>query len=1193
MSRIDPSYVSEEGGEVENGGGENSFVPGDGFTVGNKTYFKGKDIYKSEYTEPGDFEEMVRLINDIQKNPKDYLDEVTKMQNGIDKRNEDLNTKIAYAIKYTVWGIYGNLNNQSRKEINESVNDNEFNLGAYDNETEFSTEINNYEEMLKIYLSTFLIDLLVDEYVYANNGNTIETYDINNKSKYENFEYGLGELMDIQNDSEKHILYLLCTNFVKNTNIYADFEKLINNIKTVGPKVLDFSETNAFITKKMWPNFVDFVNNWISSGYYNDKPNNNETQTYNVTEKDSAVFSSVFDSLKLILDKTDKNLLFFDKKRGLIENANVLMMLVNAFLGADSDNEKAGKRKALIRNFTKFKLYKPLENIKRFLKIYDGLLNGYVNTKNTLSRIVKSYDYFCNSIEAFIDNVGTEMPNLSELETVCNNTDLKQIENDFTAILNHSNTQPRQKTLEKEKKDINLFDLLSDNDFYILGRGALGNIQSRIIELLEKFKTIGNNSLRFSYGNMTPSSRIYAYQLRNVFANDKFRLLRSYLYYITNKDNYSDELRSLLYGDSVLKSNNINSPNFDLLDVDDPCNKSNIKTSTEIYEEIRQTLLRVFSGLNTDKQLEIVSNIKSWLINLKQYGRNPRSSSSKYEHIQDTLQSIIKNGDMQDKIRAANVLQKDSRDVLRSLELVFSRKSDVYNAIKEIPPKDILENKEFNFIVSVSDGGDSFIKICKAMGLDTSDPKNIIGSLPDSYTLLLYDENGQPVDKAHIVDLLYGSHKSINYEDKDKTNAEIAAYCNEIAWDYSVLMSEQDKDINNPSIIYSKLSFKREINRPGKQYPRFEDKEMMRKLGKLSIDVGNENCGIAVEYQGEQHYAADGKNSPIQEKVRCAEFTDGKRLKAYFDRRNKYFDFIISNANSRGKSMNKLSDDFLVGIILEFKNALENTKTGNVAVDSYGVPINEKIEKQPDGKIIDTIKPWLLYLNGQKKKKSDLDLQKITGADKANSIGRWEAEIQSWYQMLKDKTKVEKLCSEKNITVDDLGNSVDKTWLFIHLIPKKYQEFLPLITDTENPKTIFTSLKDKIRQSELGVKLSDKEMRSFVRKCLFCAYYDLDSYDKSYKSNYYAYIDSDRNNDSGDFNRASYGSNFKIFSWPGQKQNLRDEILERYNTKWSKIKNTLMFKPEEDQQQKQMQTDNQSETTLFETIITDLMKELF
>ena len=79
--------------------------------------------------------------------------------------------------------------------------------------------------------------------------------------------------------------------------------------------------------------------------------------------------------------------------------------------------------------------------------------------------------------------------------------------------------------------------------------------------------------------------------------------------------------------------------------------------------------------------------------------------------------------------------------------------------------------------------------------------------------------------------------------------------------------------------------------------------------------------------------------------------------------------------------------------------------------DKYGILINDTQE---------TINEWITYLNGNKSKKPSRI--NIINCEKANTIYRWDKELEAMYQQLKDKAKPEGL----------------PNWLFIHLVPQKY-----------------------------------------------------------------------------------------------------------------------------------------------------------
>lgn len=1211
MSRIDPSYVYEDGEGEEQ---ENKPKNGLGFTIGGHTYFPNKDIYAERYSDKEDFTQMAELILNLNNGNLTDLEDVTtgkKTYNNdsfktINKTNSD--GTLAYTIKYVIWGIIGNLNNP--RTINEDLDFNEpdpYDISNYGDEIEFSTGVNNYKEILKIYLSSLMLDFLVDKY------NDTETP---NNIRYAKFKRGIDELLKLSGEKEKAILYILTNDFVNGNNdkVFVEFNKMLNLISRSSHKE-DTKIANAFL-KEQWTNLVYFINDYLNKRNQFEKKGEKNTGVQKLSTSEIKAINDGVVSVNLCCNGNNGKNMGVNDKKSLPVNINFIAEKCKIVSDSFKTDNPTKPSKTINKDIMLLKSLSYLRGISSFIAILSRystfqteiqVLNEVITTKNLFIRSVEDFmeatDYVSSyvMVENCANNVISACNTLNE-----NAGNIKRAADSIVA--SQSNTEINKDNIFRSKEEVSLFDVLTDDDFYILNRGMLADLYAKIKTL----KDVGFNSVRYSSANMTMSSRVYQGQLRYAFAGPEYSRLRSFLYYISNSKNYSDEFRDFLYGiENIFTESDdaVSLSQKSSFAIDDPC-LNDAKTSKEIYKEIRDLLINRFkmeAGNDIKKQWNIVDKIKGWLQDKKAYGKSELNSASQYDHIQDTLLYIIRNSDMQDRIRSANMLNEENRSLMRSFELLFSKKDNSYDIIDRLSPVRILECEKLN---------ENNIK--EIFGVNT--PEELKKALPNG-GLYVYRGN-EVMNNATIVDAFAGSHKSFDLEDKDKTNSEILFFCNDVATSYLREKLPQTKPENTPlteSInisnndfqkLYNQLKFQRELNR----WKESKCPEIKSLLGNLSVDIGNQTYKIAIEYQGEQHFVGEGRQSPLQEKVRCDEFSDNdtyvglnvydvydenndlvagspfdtkedaediiKKLKiingrinarpgtytrfnAFERRRKEYIKFIQDAFKDRrnSNSINTLTDMFFINIIKEFYECSKKKK------DKYGIPIPQNT--------IDNLGNWANYANITLKnlsgKKEDLKRERIKGEwkdakEKANSLERWEAEIDSWYQQLKDNAKVAKLSDIKKYT--DEGKEYDDSWLFIQLVPKKYQECLHI-----NPDKM-QKLQEKCQNNPN--EMTNDEKRLYVRYLIWEKYYGGQGF------NFYAFSRTGKKHEGfemGNFKRKIDTQNYHVLPWPTDegREQLSNLIKERYDAK------NILNIPS---------TDDQNKGTIFESVVRMLLDNI-
>ena len=476
--------------------------------------------------------------------------------------------------------------------------------------------------------------------------------------------------------------------------------------------------------------------------------------------------------------------------------------------------------------------------------------------------------------------------------------------------------------------------------------------------------------------------------------------LRSYLYFVSNKRYYSKTLREFLFGEKncFKEGNNNGEVSYEDAKWDDPLfgiqngdlSLVGEASTTEVLKLLKSKRFTM-SGSMPELRKKINTAV-SGEANL--YG----NKVTLFENIQSILYSITSRNKSAKYGLPIGVINTENTDftlLVRMMEILTMKNNPSYVLIlQRLKPEDVLNNISVKEFINREFDGDE---------------KELEKILPNGALSTIY-EDGEMVD-ATVVDFFQGAFSESEISstiDKDKTNREIQGFCNEVSASYLV-----DRNIINVNNIgnenleeilkKNRVYWSRELNGKGKLAT--PSTYIHECLGNLSIDIGNEDMESAIEYQGPQHYMAEGKTSPISISCRKDEYCYKERVDTFNARRKEYFDFVEENEKTWTGSIYELNKKFLMRIVTEFYDSEDG-------YDKFKILINDTKE---------TIKEWMDYLDGGKSKKPSR--VNILNCEKANTIYRWDKELEAMYQQLKDKAKPE-----------GLGPS----WLFIHMIPQKY-----------------------------------------------------------------------------------------------------------------------------------------------------------
>lgn len=473
--------------------------------------------------------------------------------------------------------------------------------------------------------------------------------------------------------------------------------------------------------------------------------------------------------------------------------------------------------------------------------------------------------------------------------------------------------------------------------------------------------------------------------------------IRSYIYFVSNIRLYSKTLRDFLFGKNCFRQGEDNKNiSYENAKWDDPLYGVQNNDSNLVGEVSTTTILKLLKGKtengeNLQQLTKDIYDAISGEVNLS--GKD----NTLFENIQSILYSITaKNKAVKYNlpISTVNTESNDFSLLVRMMEILTMKNNPSYSLIlQRLRPEDILNNG------SVRD----FIK------REFNNNEDELASMLPSGALNTIFEDGE-MTNATVVDFFQGAFSESEISstiDKDKTNREIFEFCNKISTNYLVdknIIKINTIDTNKIEDVLkdNKVYWYRELNGKGKLAT--PSKYVAEHLGNLSIDIGNEPTETAIEYQGPQHYMAEGKASPISVSCRKDEYCSKKRFDAFRARRKEYFSFISKRGEGLTGSIDDLNREFLMSIVTEFSESTNGQ-------DKYGILINDTQE---------TINEWITYLNGNKSKKPSRI--NIINCEKANTIYRWDKELEAMYQQLKDKAKPEGL----------------PNWLFIHLVPQKY-----------------------------------------------------------------------------------------------------------------------------------------------------------
>lgn len=631
--------------------------------------------------------------------------------------------------------------------------------------------------------------------------------------------------------------------------------------------------------------------------------------------------------------------------------------------------------------------------------------------------------------------------------------------------------------------------------------GAYDGQTSGETELNQLFNNDPYNIGKISASNSLPKPSV----LRGLFSDEKYRRLRTYLYYVyySALKGYNDAFREYIFGKGNCLSKETKILDYNHMQWDDPLYGDSVGDpyfSNQSLANIYELLKKRFAS---EEIVGAYNNFSVFTESLN-VGKGAYQISTSYE----TLELIAASVKKQDE----NLIGK-----MNTTHVFENNFTNIYDLLVFI--------NNYETIINYSN---EFTGIEVSRFINNEPLKNIFKGNENVLTILSenslckFSEDGKSdFGLRDFFNQMYSFTKEKGYVAKigDGVEGKVFNFCNNITTNYiSTVFNDakhlqfidniinkggkKKKDIPDIKTFVSNATKKESGSDLGWKMGLNDSRvggtgtndEIQKMLGKQNFDIYNLSIKTVIEYQGPHHFPW-GDFKIASPKLLTEELKDKNRENAYHGRRNDFISFIIKNSKRENANVydvidsqfEKLRRKYVLKIIDEFYEQ----QAKNLTVDRYSVPINmaddveslkNRIEKSlqtKEEKKQEKEKNKNNKKNIEEEKEEPLKIITITTPEKLNSPQRWLNETSVWIKEMKDNAKIWFMCNNlyKKNDSSFMGQS-----LLIHLYDTKLingeAELGPNAKECEKASKFRYSLKYGenctnygIAQTKLGIKL--------------------------------------------------------------------------------------------------------------------------